>query len=1297
MTILPHLKTIATLLPELDTIATLAGIIYHTTKSVSNIPSVKKGIDFLFSGKYSEDSEKSSGWTEAEQEYYQKKLELERELLQKLEIDKQSLELEQIKLQVKTEISVKRFELLREFQEQNAKLKWEKIQIDWDKDNWFSKLNRIETKQIFSQYTNSLLILSSPPQIAKDNCLDLFREHDFEVEMHNWEDFVGKYDKSQNSLYPVRSYSNYFTESISKTDIERLYSILNCISTYIIYADITAKKITFRTAYWCINGELEFFPNPIEWDWQSTQQELIKVGKSERESISIIRDLFIEVKKLISVFYIDCYYMYLDPFYQLNFPSLQTDLGWKLPEHLLKITNNLQQLQQEQQKIYFTNLVKSNFSILDENSMKNVDQFLDKEEIFDIKRNELLGLLDEADSIVKKLDETGDFSSISEEVSNQINVTRERCYEGLFSIALIAPFQSGKSTTLNAFADGREVAPRGLGGGGIKTSACLVKVQNPHKSKEESVKITWRSKQDLLERLDEILGITACSIPNSETSERLRQISKKKVEAKTEEDQKKYREEYFSIIDFSKPEGKTLLEQAVRKELEEYENNPAKGSETVQDEIDMLRFAMIVLAYYNDPMLKDLKNKTDFDPKDIENYLKFPHNFEKRWNKCFKNYSANLTKKEFTLEEVMYAFIEEITYIVNSENLKKLGVKIIDCPGIFASKYDTLTALQAMQEASAILFLISGNKQLSQSEIKVLSMLREVGYGNKVFFSINYRNNPKSQASKNVIATILEQLQQLGFKGSYQLEPLYFNAFLALRAMQGEKLLNNALDSNSKESIKLDAQAMEVDEEDNEDSVEKAWLSTVEQVIAEVALKKLRELSSEIDKNTVKLVREESQWDLATDKITEYVFKTKAWSVLVDLGCKPVINTLEKSESTLKLAEKNVDTNLKQAKQEWDEAREKLALFKQESEQLLEFFIDDNWEIVLTNSFWEEVYLPSIKETGNLAAPLIVDETTIKNTVLDIQNQIRNKFTKGIKWLRDKITSDQPEIDLILVETLSDRCAKIIQDKFEYLINIKSEGWFNSLKKGGNKDYERLVFRRVVEGCNLIKEKWKDLQLDHDSYLQGLDVSLPEFSGDIRQDMERYNYDAINKAVEQATGKPVKDMLTFMQILYVSVSVSVGASAVGASAAFSPGLLLDFLLPGVGMASFVIVVVGTLIRNSLKKRKREENIKEISNTITEELNKVTSSEETNIKESLEKKLRIVRDYYSGAIYQSFNNMEQQLEERIQDTKTQFDQTQEERKRLAEVAKNFRENEFQPLQTQMKDFQSSVEKIWQKPS
>ena len=85
----------------------------------------------------------------------------------------------------------------------------------------------------------------------------------------------------------------------------------------------------------------------------------------------------------------------------------------------------------------------------------------------------------------------------------------------------------------------------------------------------------------------------------------------------------------------------------------------------MQDKLDLLRFAMIVLAYYDDPTLKNLQKRDKFEPQEIESCLKFPNDFEKRWNKCFNNYSQNLTKEEFILQEVMYAFIEEVTYIVN--------------------------------------------------------------------------------------------------------------------------------------------------------------------------------------------------------------------------------------------------------------------------------------------------------------------------------------------------------------------------------------------------------------------------------------------------------------------------------------------------------------------------------------------------------------------------------------------------------------------------------------------------------
>ncbi len=211
-----------------------------------------------------------------------------------------------------------------------------------------------------------------------------------------------------------------------------------------------------------------------------------------------------------------------------------------------------------------------------------MENTLQKEEIFNAKREELLRLLNKAKRIIDKLSDTGDFDLVSEDVGNEIEKVRQYCYEGLFSIALIAGFQSGKSTILNAFANGREIAPRGLEEGGIKISACLVKVQNPRKGNKETVKVNWRSHQDLLQRLDETLGMTVRSIPNSETSKRLNVISRKIDETENTKEKELFHQKYYSILDFENPTGKTLLEEALKLELESYCQSESKGSSEVR-------------------------------------------------------------------------------------------------------------------------------------------------------------------------------------------------------------------------------------------------------------------------------------------------------------------------------------------------------------------------------------------------------------------------------------------------------------------------------------------------------------------------------------------------------------------------------------------------------------------------------------------------------------------------------------------------------------------------------------------
>ena len=859
---------------------------------------------------------------------------------------------------------------------------------------------------------------------------------------------------------------------------------------------------------------------------------------------------------------------------------------------------------------------------------------LDKEQIFNTKREELLGLLDRADEIVDRLSKTGYFSSVSKDLGTQINATRQRCHEGLFSIALIAAFQSGKSTTLNAFADGREIAPRGLGGGGVKTSACLVKVQNPNKGEEETVKVTWRSEKDLQQGLEDALGTTARSQVDSQTA-----------------------------INFRTAQGRALLEQALKIELGIYSQSDRKGSPEMQDKEDLLRFAMIVLAYHDHPALKNLKQRKNFEPEEMESYLKFPKDFTDKWNQCFENLSQplNQTKRKFALKEVIYAFIKDVTYIVESENLKKSGAEIVDCPGLLASKFDTDIASEAMQEASAIWFLLTADKSLSQSDKSVLSRIKEIGVQKKVFFGINYKRpikkDEEGKVNEPVIGEIFKELRKLGFTASYQLEPLYFNAFLSLRAMQGEKLLRHSLDSSSQQQIILDAEAMLGEEFD---SVEEAWLESVIEVMTNVVVgrKERRKIDSlEFDAETVEFVREKSQWDSATSEIKDYIFKTKAWSMLVDFGCEPIIKTLEQAKDSLKIQEDIADKNRESAQQEWNEASEKLHLFTQESQIIITDYIDDNWDLVLAKSFWHEVCIPALQLTGKSAAPKVLDETGVLKGLGDLGNRFFNLFKEEKD--KEKVTAE--------------RVGNIIKKELEDCLNQKSQGWFNSLKENGNHDYQEQILKRLQRACEQLQKKWQDLNLDNNSYLRGLDVNIPQFSGDLRRDLEKYNEAGFDSAVDGA----ISEGYFASWKTYITGVFSL--------------MMIDLLVPGIGIILTAIVVA--IIGFFAVWKPREERIKNISKKITEGLDKGFKANRDDISDKLQEKLSIIRKSYLGAMNQSFENMNKQLNQRIDDAKAIFASSQAEIKRIAGEANKFRTQEIEPLQEKMEQFQSSVEGIW----
>lgn len=438
---------------------------------------------FYYLKRSQKNSQKKSGDSKelkkAEREYYQKKVKLDRQLLdlekQKLldqvEIQKEQLELQQIELEFQAELSGKRFQMLREFQRENIDLKWREIQQDWDsKQNWFSKINRIESERILNKYAECLLILTSPPKIAKDPSLSLFRDLDFELEMRNLDDFLEKYYPSRNNSHPVKHYSNYFQEPIGKIEIEQLHYLLNRISTYVIYPDITANKITFRIAFWAINGELEFFPETIKWNWQETKKQLIAEGKTEAESILEIRDLFVQCYQVITAFLSDSYYLSVDPLYNVKFISLYREDKLQLPD---KLVANFEELEKQQQTDYlnyleqslkseFTKSTKITGEVLNMTNNNSGTQ-LEATEI----RHQFADRLSKMAQIISQSEKKGNSRGTSGALAlstlvNDLNEEINNLYSGKFRFLMIGEFNRGKSSILNALFREAELLPMGV-------------------------------------------------------------------------------------------------------------------------------------------------------------------------------------------------------------------------------------------------------------------------------------------------------------------------------------------------------------------------------------------------------------------------------------------------------------------------------------------------------------------------------------------------------------------------------------------------------------------------------------------------------------------------------------------------------------------------------------------------------------------------------------------------------------------------------------------------------------------
>lgn len=308
-----------------------------------------------------------------------------------------------------------------------------------------------------------------------------------------------------------------------------------------------------------------------------------------------------------------------------------------------------------------------------------------------------------------------DLSSHVSSIDNVIN----NCVNNRYEIVLLGEYQSGKTTTLDAFCGGLNI---GAIGHGTKTSAVPLAVSF---SNEMNVKISWKSEDELLANFAHISGYT----PN------------------------------FTFTNFRLSDKKTceLLSLDLENIRMSLQKNRSHSGE-IEPDLQFLAICSIILSFYDTKGYQEQKIK-QHSAQEIATLSRFPKNLLKRW---IRNGVC-----DFSIDEIMFVFIKQIECGCPSQLLKDINGTIVDCPGLFANAYDSSVTQLAMINADAVLYILPYEKQSGNQIDK--SLLTIKNKYSDIHRKLLVSNNLSflSSNSKSIFETNEDTIKQYFGKESY--------------------------------------------------------------------------------------------------------------------------------------------------------------------------------------------------------------------------------------------------------------------------------------------------------------------------------------------------------------------------------------------------------------------------------------------------------------------------------------------------------------------------------------------------
>lgn len=795
------------------------------------------------------------------------------------------------------------------------------------------------------------------------------------------------------------------------------------------------------------------------------------------------------------------------------------------------------------------------------------------------KRDDLIGLMDKVIGI----------EGVKAEETELFKATQRKLVANQFNIVLIGEFQGGKSTTFNALCGGREISPRGAM---TKTSAvCMTATNLPDPEQKEYAEVQWKTPEELRDMISEVVKF----IPMG-------------------------KEESFDITNDSHREK--LREQV--KLIQEQPTIPVEIAEIV-------RIAQIVLAFYGNTDLDKYRKEKRYTIEEIAKIAVFPSDWEERWGKVGTDIDS--VRDNFEVKDVLFAFVSDIQIYIHSDSLARLGCSITDCPGLFASQFDTKVAIRAMDNANAVIYLL-GNKAIGESDKKsITEVMRETSLRNKVFFALNQKDN--DTLTQNVIRTDKATIRNMGF-GDVTITN--FNALLFFLSEFGKAKLNGKIDDYSLGRFKAVAKANGSNKDDNGQEIvelEPLWCAIVRSCGQ-------NNMGNGIDADNVAIAHTASRRDEVIDGIENNIVSQKARSILIDNGANKIKNSLDGIASRLKKDEELAEKSVEERNAEFEKAKEAYYTFKKRADEILETAFPTARATSIAKTAFDEIFTDSL-----------VDRIATR-IIGDISSNL-NFFQRATMIVRKKEDKD------VIVRP-------IIKSAMEKELEPDIHNWVSSMVQGNHETYKTEIQPDLEDAVKRIKREWKEIYVGNNPLLDGYTINVPYVDNPAGFMVSDDVIDKVAKAVSQGTFQSIGSLIS---------------TIVSTIMAFFVGTIIDFWVSG-GIVTIILTVIGFITGKSVfDKNKTRNQIKDSLNTnFRNHKGEIIGALQTcpeNIFTSF-------RKYYDRELSQKGESLEKDIEQKRADQATGEDHLRE----VAANAKRIREEQIEPLSGELAKFIESCD-------